>query len=259
MEQEQQEEDRKRHGTEEQEDTPSPEKKSRLIHQQTYWDSPEARKISAPDLNNSELEDSTNNVLEVVQNWINMLVDSDGSPGAWRQLIAGEDTHDVMSEYDKWVVRQKATFISLALQTVTNKDPNSRIVWIECCSEAVQTLNSQGKTYTVSGLVVQKWHRMFARRNSFPNPHPVASGCKPLPRFFESNPFARREFEAYADANLHLLSAPFMTEYVNKNLVPRLVTKHNAHLAANVDQEEYLRLNDFIKSKTRGRSTISNA
>jgi hypothetical protein len=146
----------------------------------------------------------------------------------WRDLVADGDLYNVMTANDQYNLRQKAHYLITALQhALLNMND---CTWLECCDASSKVHADLGREPATSGRTVMKWHNIFARGNSFPNPHPIAaSGRKPLPRFFEDNPSAKEFFTKYADANL---SEPnlgeFMTSYVNDTLIPILLRVHNA-------------------------------
>jgi hypothetical protein len=202
-------------------------RRAKAIQKETYWDSTEARILFAPDYNPRD-NDSSNNVIEVIKERIKVLSNVYKGFEGWRELVADGDVHDAMTGNDIYNLTQKGYYLVTALQHALLNMNN--VSWTECCDASAKLHGDLGREPATTGRTVMKWHNIFARGNSFPNPHPIAaSGRTPLPRFFEDNPEAKEFFTKYADTNL---SEPnlgeFMTTYVNETLIPILLRVHNA-------------------------------
>ena len=106
------------------------EKPKAMMFEESYWDSPEAKKLFLGDSND---ERSVVNVLEQRIEWLQQ---ANRTPDGWRDLIDKHDNNNLCSSYDIFIIRQRCSILCLAY-TYTLEEMNSAR-WIEyCCSRAI--------------------------------------------------------------------------------------------------------------------------
>ena len=180
---------------------------------ETYWDSPEAKKLFRP-------LDSEPTVVAAIDNQIKALQHVNKSANACVDIIAGNlevlDEDDI-TQHQKWVIQQKAQYLGLSLQLA--KDEMNAWTWEKCCEHAVRQLERQGVTHATHHETVCKWYRSFRETRRFHIPRTK----KNLPPFLQENPDICTNIKEYARENLDTLSIEMLSEYIHDKVLPNLI------------------------------------
>ena len=180
---------------------------------ETYWDSPEAKKLFQPLA-------SEPTVVAAIDNQINALRHVNKSANACVDIIAGnveERNEDNITQHQKWVVQQKAQYLVLSLQLA--KEKMNEWTWEICCEHAVTELERQGLTHATHHKTACKWYRSFRETRHFHIPQMK----KNLPSFLHENPEMCTTIKEYARTNLDTLSIEMLSEFIHDKVLPNLV------------------------------------
>ena len=143
-----------------------PRSASARISMQSYWDSPEAKKLF---LGNSS---DDRHVLGVLHDRIERLQQGSKSCEGWRDLIDKHDVDDLCSPYDIFIIRQRCSILCLAYIFAVEEMNSAR--WIEdCCAQTILDCNRMGIEAATSDRTVAGWNILLrANRELFPLPDP---------------------------------------------------------------------------------------
>ena len=97
---------------------------------ETYWDSPEAKKLF--------LGNSTDNrsVVDVLRQRIQRLQQVNRTQDGWRDLVDKHDVDNLCSAYDVFIIRQRCCILCLAY--IFALEEMNSVRWVEdCCSQAI--------------------------------------------------------------------------------------------------------------------------
>ncbi|KAI2500715.1 hypothetical protein MHU86_13743 [Fragilaria crotonensis] len=148
---------------------------------QTYWDSPEAKKLF---LGNSS---DDRDVLDVLHKWIKRLQQVNRTADGWKDLIDKHDKDNLCSPYDIFLIRQRCCILCLAYTYAIEEMNSAR--WIaDCCVRAVLDCNRMGiEAAATNERTVAGWNALLrANRERFPVPDPKThKQNKPLPILLE--------------------------------------------------------------------------
>ena len=154
---------------------------SSMIVEQTYWDSPEAKKLflgSASDYRN---------VVEVLQQRIERLQQVNRTVEGWRDLVDKHDKDNLCSAYDIFIIRQRSSILCLAYTMALEEMNSAR--WVEdCCTQAIFDSSKMGiEAAGTNERTVAGWNILLrANRECFPHPNPnIHKAKKPLPDLLE--------------------------------------------------------------------------
>jgi hypothetical protein len=185
---------------------------------QSYWDSPEAKKLF--------LGTSTDerDVVDILQQRIERLQQVNRSPDGWRDLVDKHDVDNLCSPYDIFIIRQRCSILCLAY-TVALEEMNSAR-WIEdCCAQAIYDSSRMGiEAAATTERTVADWNILLrANCEHFPLPDPkIRKQKKPLPDLLE---YFREEITvpwvSYCISNL----ADLTVELARNELVTRIIPK----------------------------------
>lgn len=190
---------------------------SSMIVEESYWDSPEAKKLF--------LGSSTNNqrVQDVLEQRIERLQQVNRSPDGWRDIIDNHDVDNLCSPYDVFIIRQRCSILCLAYIIALEEMNSAR--WVEdCCSQAVYECSRMGIEAATSKLTVAGWNILLrANREHFPLPDPkIRKQKKPLPDLLE---YFREEitlpWTAYCVKNLADLTVEMARNELITKIIPR--------------------------------------
>jgi hypothetical protein len=157
--------------------SPHPGSASARISVESYWDSPEAKKLFL----GSSSDDRS--VVEVLQQRIERLQQVNRTSDGWKDLIDKHDIDNLCSPYDIFVIRQRCSILCLAY-IYAMEDMNS-VRWVEdCCAQAIFDCNRMGiEAAATNERTVAGWNILLrANREHFPLPDPkIHKQKKPLP------------------------------------------------------------------------------
>jgi len=94
------------------------------IQQQTYFDSPQAKKLF---IGNSK---SNDNVVSILEDRIEMLQHVSEYPEGWRDVVDHHDKDNLCSAFDIFVTRQRSQILCLAY--IYALDNMNEWTWLEC-------------------------------------------------------------------------------------------------------------------------------
>ena len=204
-----------------------PEQNPRIVEllSQTYWDSPEACKLFGAD--------EEQNALMNIRRRIETLSLGFSTATGWRHVLNDEDKQDVCSEFDRFNIRSKCQYISVALKFAERKMP--MWTWKKCCSEAVKAMEIVGLDLIRNGETLRKWHLLFRDNNDcFPNPaRHRHDGRSPLPMLLENNPDLKNALVRYCKEHLDHLTAELITSYLYETALPALLEERRRELVSN--------------------------
>ena len=148
---------------------------------QTYWDSPEAKKLF---LGNSTDDRA---VVKVLEERIERLQQGNRSINGWKDLIEKHDKDNLCSPYDIFIIRQRCSILCLAYTFALEEMNSSR--WVEdCCEQAIYASSIMGiEVAGTNARTVAGWN-ILLRGNCehFPHPNPrIHKGKQPLPELLD--------------------------------------------------------------------------
>jgi len=191
-----------------------------------YWDSTEAKNLFGT------REDEVD-ALEAIDNQLLMLRSANDAPNGHVLLMEEQDDEvlEKMSDYQKWVVRQKILFLTCALSFAKDLMPSQ--TWGDCCSKAMETAINFGFSGIKNSRTVQRWYQEFrAKRKIKANNLP---GKHNLPPFLQQNKDICIKIQQYARENLPQLSVELILEYIHGTIIPEML-KQRGCLS---DEEDY--------------------
>ena len=154
---------------------------SAQILRETYWDSPEAKKLFLGSLTDGR------SVVDVLKERIARLQQVNRSQDGWRDLVDKHDVDNLCSAYDIFIIRQRCSILCLAY-TLALEEMNS-VCWVEdCCSQAIYDSGRMGiEAAATTERTVAGWNILLrANREHFPLPDPkILKHKKPLPNLLE--------------------------------------------------------------------------
>ena len=105
---------------------------------ETYWDSPEAKKLFLGDSN-----DERDVVEEVLEQRIERLQQANKTIDGWRDIIDKHDKDNLCFPYDVFIIRQRCSILCLAY--IYALEEMNSASWIEdCCAQAIFDSNKMG-------------------------------------------------------------------------------------------------------------------
>jgi hypothetical protein len=183
---------------------------------ETYWDSPEAKKLF---LGNSNDE---RNVAEVLEQRIERLQQANKTIDGWRDIIDKHDKDNLCSPYDVFIIRQRCSILCLAYIYALEEMNSAR--WIEdCCAQAIFDSNKMGiGAAATNERTVAGWNILLrANREHFPLPNPKIHKQKnPLPDLLEyfqeeiTLPWLEYCIENLADLTVELARNELITKII---------------------------------------------
>lgn len=128
-----------------------------------YWESTEARKLFRAKSNET--------VLEAIDDQIKVLTEAYKSTDGWKSIVRvtlrdGEDMEEVISPVDILMLREKARFLSAALEQAKKNKP--KFTWDECCKKAIDDIAEKEKnTFFPTSRTLQAHYRKFRDDRKF--------------------------------------------------------------------------------------------
>ncbi|KAI2514285.1 hypothetical protein MHU86_178 [Fragilaria crotonensis] len=208
---------------------------------ETYWDSPEAKKLFLG--NSSDARD----VVEVLEERIERLQQVNRTMDGWRDLVDKHDKDNLCSPYDIFICRQRCSIICLAYTFALEEMNSAR--WVEdCCAKAIFESSKMGiEAAGTNERTVAGWNILLrANRERFPHPNPkIHKQKKPLPdllAYFQEEvtvPWHQYCIENLADLTIELAR----NELISK-ILPRATEANNGIVVTNDEErggtnEEY--------------------
>ena len=148
---------------------------------ETYWDSPEAKKLF---FGNST---DDRGVVDVLKQRIQRLQQVNRSQDGWRDLIDKHDVDNLCSAYDIFIIRQRCSILCLAF-ILALEEMNS-VCWVEdCCAQAIYDSGRMSikAAATTERTVADSNILLRANRVHFPLPDPkILRQEKPLPNLLD--------------------------------------------------------------------------
>ena len=148
---------------------------------ETYWDSPEAKKLFLGDSNDNR------GVVEVLEQRIERLQQANKTIDGWCDIIDKHDKDNLCSPYDVFIIRQRCSILCLAY--IYALEEMNSASWIEdCCAQAIFDSNKMGiEAAATYNKTVAGWNILLrANREHFPLPNPRIHKLKnPLPHLLE--------------------------------------------------------------------------
>ena len=148
---------------------------------ETYWDSPEAKKLFLGDSNDER------DVVEVLEQRIEQLQHANKTIDGWRDIIDKHDKDNLCSAHDIFIIRQRCSILCLAYMNALEEMNSAR--WVEdCCAQACKDNNKMEiEAAATNERTVSGWN-ILLRGNCehFPLPNPkIHKQKKPLPDLLE--------------------------------------------------------------------------
>ena len=208
---------------------------SSMIVEQTYWDSPEAKKLFLGNVSDNR------NVVEVLQQRIERLQQVNRTIDGWRDLVDKHDKNNLCSAYDIFIIRQRSSILCLAYTMALEEMNSAR--WVEdCCTQAIFDSSKMGiEAAGTNERTVAGWNILLrANRERFPHPNPnVHKQQKPLPDLLE---YFQDEITApwhqYCIENLADLTIEFARNELVSKIIPNAFETSNATMSAREEEEQ---------------------
>lgn len=218
---------------------------SEKIVVETYWDSPEAKKLF---LGNANDERDVQNVLE---QRIERLQQANRTMDGWKDVIDKHDKDNLCSSYDVFIIRQRCSILCLAY-TYALEEMNS-VRWIEdCCAQAIGACSRMGiEAAATSERTVAGWNILLrANREHFPLPNPkiLHKQKQPLPDLLE---YFREEITlpwlGYCIENLADLTVELARNELILSLIPSAATRTSNTIAADEESDKELQSSPLVE------------
>ncbi len=195
-----------------------------MIVAQTYWDSPEAKKLFLGSVGDNR------NVVEVLQQRIERLQQVNRTVDGWRDLVDKHDKDNLCSAYDIFIIRQRSSILCLAYTMALEEMNSAR--WVEdCCTQAIFDSSKMGiEAAGTNERTVAGWNILLrANRERFPHPNPnIHKQRKPLPDLLE---YFQDEitilWHQYCIENLADLTIEFARNELVSKIIPAAVEASN--------------------------------
>ena len=157
----------------------------KFVEEQTYWDSPEAKKLFLGKANDSR------GVVDVLEERIERLQQANRTIDGWKDVIDKHDKDNLCSSFDVFIIRQRCSILCLAYSYALEEMNSAR--WIEdCCAAAIVDCSKMGiEAAATNERTVAGWNILFrANREHFPMPNPkiLHKQKHPLPELLEYFP-----------------------------------------------------------------------
>ena len=196
---------------------------------ETYWDSPEAKKLFLGNPNDDR------RVEIVLEERIERLQQANRTVDGWKDMVDKHDKDNLCSSYDVFIIRQRCSILCLAY--VHALEEMNAVRWIEdCCAQAIADCSKIGiEAAATSERTVAGWNILLrSNRERFPLPNPKVLNKQkhPLPELLEymqeeiTNPWL-----GYCSENLADLTVELARNEINNRLIP------NAAAASNTTNE----------------------
>ena len=205
--------------------------------EETYWESPEAKKLFLGNPNDSR------DVVEVLTQRIERLQQANRSVDGWKDLVENHDKDNLCSSYDVFIIRQRCSILCLAYTFALEEMNSAR--WVkDCCTAAILACSRMGmEAAGTNEETVAGWNiLMGSNREHFPMPNPKIFKKKPLPELLEYFPEEiTSPWLAYCIENLAHLTIEMARNHLVNVLIP---------CAAAAGDEEQGGLEDHSSSTT---------
>jgi len=154
----------------------------------SWWDSSNARKLFSPQGNEKALN-AVNNQIKILHYAVDL-------PENLSSMINdGDEAVEAMSEYKVHWLHGKCQLLSLALSFASKEAPK-KIIWKECCDQAVVIGKMMGITTAMHWRTIENWHHEFRLKRQF---HVQSTGRDSnLPPFLQQNPDVCTMIKEYA-------------------------------------------------------------
>jgi hypothetical protein len=183
---------------------------------QTYWESPEAKKLF--------LGDSTDerDVVEVLEQRIERLQQVNQTRDGWRDIVDKHDKDNLCSAHDIFILRQRCSILCLAYMNALEEMNSAR--WVgDCCAQACNDHNKIGiEAAATHEETVADWNILLrGNREHFPLPNSkIQRQKKPLPdvlEYFQEEitlPWIEYCTETLADLTVELAQNELLTTII---------------------------------------------
>lgn len=199
----------------------------------TYWESTDAKKLFGA--TGDEL------ATEAIDRHMSKLLSCNASLHAWKDLVAGSDEENSMTEYQIFDIRFRCEYLALALSNAKEHMGDGKWTWERCLDEAIVSQEAFGRNRFKSSETLRRWFAKYRDTECFPHPNPKAAmSKKTLPPFLEDNIDIKSAFVNHARENLNVLSIEFMHDYVHTTLVPALLKSKYEKLEKELPTQEDL-------------------
>ena len=231
------------------------------VVEETYWDSPEAKKLFLGNPNDSR------DVVEVLKQRIDRLQQANRSVEGWKDIVENHDKDNLCSTYDVFIIRQRCSILCLAYSLALEEMNSSR--WVkDCCATAILTLSRLGMEATgTNEETVAGWNVLLrSNHEHFPMPNPKIFKKKPLPELLEyfpeeiTSPWLGYCIEKLADLTVEMARNHLVTD-----LIPSAAEGNEEQRGLEEEQEEgrtvttptirSLLLQDYLKNPISMTST----
>ena len=197
------------------------------VVEETYWDSPETKKLFLGNANDSR------GVVEVLEQRIERLQQANRTVDGWKDVIEKHDKDNLCSSYDIFIIRQRCSILCLAYTYALEEMNSAR--WIEdCCAAAIAACSKLGiEAAATNERTVAGWNILLrANREHFPMPNPKILKKRPLPDLLEYFPDEiTSPWLGYCIENL----ADLTVEMARNQLVTSLIPSAAARTTSNSD------------------------
>lgn len=216
---------------------------------ETYWDSPEAKKLFLGNSNDDRRVD------KVLEERIERLQQANRTVDGWKDMVDKHDKDNLCSSYDVFIIRQRCSILCLAY--IHALEEMNSVQWIEdCCAQAITDCSKMGiEAATTSERTVAGWNIVLrSNRERFPLPNPKVLNKQkhPLPELLE---YMQEEIThpwlGYCTENLADLTVELARSEINNRLIPSAVAAstslhHTTNTSTNVSSNQVQRRSDDL-------------
>jgi hypothetical protein len=203
---------------------------------ETYWDSPEAKKLFLGNPNDDR------DVQNVLGERIERLQQANRTVDGWKDMVDKHDKDNLCSSYDIFIIRQRCSILCLAYIHALEEMNSAR--WIEdCCAQALADCSKIGIEAAITcERTVAKWNILLrSNRERFPLPNPkvLYKQKHPLPELLEyMQEEITRPWISYCIENLADLTVELACNELNNNLIPRAAVALSSTIVTNTTNNE---------------------
>jgi len=188
---------------------------SHQLAEQSYWDSPESRKLFGA-------SDDDHNTLVTIKHKIEILRSINQKVDGYRMVVEGRDPRDVCTQLQIFEIRQRCALLCMAY--INAHDKMKDVTWLDCCRFACKHMNVVGIEQTVDCNIIEQWNIAFRQHEYFPHPNPlVALGKMQEPPIFEMYPDMKDLIRTYCLTNLVNLTVEKVQEFIQSIAVPECI------------------------------------
>lgn len=182
---------------------------------ESYWDSPEAKKLFLTSTSDSRsVEVALNARIDKLRH-----VNKHGRE-AWRAIVETHDKDNRCIKEDIKRLQQKSLILCRAYQIAL--DNMNEQDWTTCCTEALNELNPLGITAATNPRTVMEWNTQIRKNERLPHPRGLRSKDEYPCMLLRVFPEVVTKINKFCIKNLHELKTELVRAYLINTIIPGL-------------------------------------